>query len=69
MRLNNGEYTTVELVETYDALLTMRVSGTETDDNFYTISGKKLIVGENLTLNNGYVTSYGIVKSVKVVEQ
>lgn len=69
VRLNNGEYTTVELVETYDALLTMRVSGTETDDNFYTISGKKLIVGENLTLNNGYVTSYGIVKSVKVVEQ
>lgn len=68
VRLNDGKYKKVEFVESYDALLTIRVKGTETEDNYYTLTGKKLIVGENLTLNNGHVTSYGIVKSVKVVE-
>lgn len=69
VRLNSGEYKKVELMESYDALLTVRVMGTETKDNYYTLTGKKIIVGENLTISNGYVTSYGIVKSVKVIEE
>lgn len=68
VRLTDGSYKNVELKDVYDALLTIRVTGTETEDNFYTSTGKKLIVGENITVNNGHVTSYGVVKSVKAVE-
>lgn len=68
VKLNDGSYKIVELKEVYDALLTIRVQGTETEDNYYTHTGKKLIVGEKITINNEHVTSAGTIKSVKVVE-
>lgn len=66
VRLADGTYTTVELDDLYDAFLTLQVKGTETEDNYYTATGKKLIVGETITMNNDHVTSNGVVKSVKV---
>ena len=68
VKLTDGSYKNVELVDVYDALLTIRVQGTETEDNFYTNTGKKLIVGDHITINNEHVSSYGVVKSVKVVK-
>lgn len=69
VHLNDGSYKEVELVNKYTALLTIEVSGTETKDNYYTSTGKKLIVGESISLYNDYVVSYGNVKSVKVIEK
>ena len=65
----DGHYKEVELEDEFDVLLTLRVKGTETEDNYYTLNGKKLIVGDTVTLNNEYVTSYGVVKSVEVVTE
>lgn len=67
--LADGYYKEIERDDTFDLLLTLRVQGTETEDNYYTLNGKKLIVGETITLNNQYVTSYGVVKSVEVVNE
>lgn len=66
IRLADGSYKIVELDDVHDVYLTIQVKGTETEDNFYTSTGKKLIVGETITLNNDHVTSNGVVKSVKV---
>lgn len=67
--LANGYYKEIERYDLFDLLMTLRVQGTETEDNYYTLNGKKLIVGETITLNNQYVTSYGVVKSVEVVNE
>lgn len=69
VHLNDGTYKEVYLEDKYDLMLTVKVEGTETEDNYYTLSGQKIIVGENLSINNDYVTSYGIIKSVEVVSE
>ena len=67
--LADGHYKEIEHEDEFNLLLTIRVKGTETEDNYYTLNGKKLIVGDTVTLNNEYVTSYGVVKSVEVVSE
>ena len=66
--LNDGTYKEIEFSDKHDILLTLKVTGTETTDNFYTTSGKKLIVGDTLVIYNGYMSTSGTIKSVKVLE-
>ena len=68
VKLIDGSYKEVELKEYYDALLTVRVKGTETNDNYYTNTGRKLIVGEEIVINNDYVGVQGVVASVEVID-
>ena len=69
VQLADGTYKKVELQDKYDLLLTVCVKGTETEDNFYTMEGQKLIVGDHLDINNENVLCYGAIKSVKIAEQ
>lgn len=66
--LNNGKYKEVEYKDKYDLLLTIQTKGTETADNYYTASGKKLVVGDTITIYNEYASTTGKVKSIKVME-
>lgn len=66
--LNNGKYKNIEYKDKYDLLLTIQVKGTETTDNFYTLSGKKLVVGDNITIYNEYASTMGKVKSIKILD-
>ena len=66
--LNDGTYKELEITDRYDMLLTFKVTGTETADNFYTTSGKKLVVGDSIVVYNGYMSTTGTVRSVKVLE-
>ena len=66
--LDDGTYKEIEFIDKHDILLTLKVTGTETADNFYTTSGKKLIVGDTLVIYNGYMSTSGTIKSVKVLE-
>lgn len=68
VQLADGTYKKVELQDKFDLLLTVRVKGTETEDNFYTMEGKKLIVGDHLDINNGNVLCLGIIRSAQVIE-
>lgn len=69
VHLNDGTYKEVYFEDKYDLMLTVKVEGTETEDNYYTLSGQKIIVGENLSINNDYVTSYAVIKTVEVVSE
>ena len=66
--LNDGKYKEVEFKDKYDLLLTIQVKGTETADNYYTLSGKKLVVGDNITIYNEYASTGGTVKSIKILK-
>ena len=66
--LNDGKYKEVEYKDKYDLLLTIQAKGTETVDNYYTTSGKKLVVGEKITIYNDYASTTGTVKSIKVLK-
>lgn len=66
--LNDGKYKNVEYKDKYDLLLTIQVKGTETTDNFYTLSGKKLIVGDAVTIYNEYASTMGTIKSIKILD-
>ena len=66
--MNDGKYKEVKFKDKFDVLLTVSTTGTETQDNFYTSSGKKIVVGDEIKINNGYVGTVAIVKSVRSIE-
>lgn len=66
--MNDGKYKDVKFKDRFDILITVSVTGTETEDNFYTTSGKKIVVGDEIKINNGYVGTVAIVKSVRSIE-
>ena len=66
--MNDGKYKDVKFKNKYDVLLTIQTLGTETQDNFYTSSGRKIVVGDEIIINNGYVGTQAVVKSVRSIE-
>ena len=66
--MSDGTYKDVKYKDKFDILLTVQVDGTETEDNYYTLSGKKIVVGDEMVFNNGYVGTHARVKSVRTVE-
>lgn len=68
-QLADGSYKEVELPDRYDLLLTVRVKGTETADNYFASSGKRIINGDTVKFTNKYLETSGIIKSVKVIEE
>ncbi|MBR3791699.1 MAG: DUF4330 domain-containing protein [Clostridia bacterium] len=67
--MSDGTYKNVKYKDKFDVLLTVQVGGTETEDNYYTLSGKKIVVGDEIAINNGYVGTHAIVKSVRTIEE
>lgn len=67
--MSDGTYKDVKYKDKFDILLTVRVEGTETQDNFYTLSGKKIVVGDGMAINNGYAGTYARIKSVRTIEE
>lgn len=66
--LNDGTYKNVILDDKYDVELTMRVLGTETEDNYYTLEGKALIVGAGINVYNEYANVSGIITEIEVLK-
>lgn len=65
VQTNDGNFKIAEYENRYDVTLTIESKGTETNDAYYTSSGKQISAGEMLNINNGYSQSYGEVISVK----
>ena len=63
---NDGDFVMTEYDNRNDVTLTVKVAGTETDDAYYTSSGRQIMVGEIMNINNGYSQSYGEIISVEV---
>lgn len=69
VKLTDGTYKVVEKEDKFDVTLTLEVSGTETNDNYFTSTGKKLIVGENISIHNKKVVVNGMIKSIEVISE
>lgn len=67
--MTDGTYKEVKFKDKYDVLLTIQTKGTETEDNFFTLSGKKLVVGDEITIYNEYASTSGKVKSITVLKK
>ena len=63
---NDGAFVMAEYDNRSDVILTMETSGTETDDAYFTSSGRQIMTGEVININNGYSQSYGEIISVSV---
>lgn len=68
IKLADGTYAYANHKDRYDLLITLRVRGTETSDNFFTTSGKKIVVGDDFKIYNGYAATTAKVESVKVAD-
>ncbi|MEE0943880.1 MAG: DUF4330 domain-containing protein [Clostridia bacterium] len=63
---NDGSFVMTQYENRNDLILTVKAQGTETDDAYYTSSGRQIMAGEIININNGYSQSYGEVISVDV---
>ena len=69
VKLVDGTYKTVSKEDKFDILLTLEVKGTETNDNYFTFTGKKLIVGDEIAIYNEKASASGMIKSIEVVSE
>ena len=65
VQTENGEYKLTEYDNRYDALITLVSKGTETNDGYFTDSGRQIMVGDTIGFNNGYAQFFAEVISVK----
>lgn len=68
VQTNDGDFKMTEYDNRYDAVITLRTNGTETEDGYYASSGRQIVVGDSLGVNNGYVQFFSEVVSVNVSE-
>lgn len=67
VQTNDGDFKLAEYDNRYDAVITFRTSGSETEDGYYASTGRQLMAGETLGVRNGYAQFFGEVISVKTV--
>lgn len=64
----NGDYTKVFYPDKYDLHITLRSEGVVSKDGYFTSSGKKLLYGDTIGIDNGYSQMFGIVEDVHIAE-
>lgn len=64
--LEDGKYSFVVYEDRYDVTITLKTSGTETHDAYFTSSGKQIVTGDTIKLKNAYVDFEGEVTKVDV---
>ena len=69
VKLVDGTYKVAEKEDKFDIVLTLETNGTETKDNYFTSTGKKLIVGDSISIYNKKVLVSGKIKSIEVISE
>jgi len=62
----DGTYKLAEYENKYDVVITLKTWGTETQDAYFTRSGKQIITGDTVKIQNGFVRFEGEVSKVTV---
>ncbi len=63
----NGEIKKVSLPEKYDCMVTITTDGKESDNGYFNNNNDEISVGRDYSLYSKYVSTTGVIKSVKVV--
>ena len=64
--LEDGTYGFAEYENKFDVVVTLKTWGTETQDAYFTRSGKHIITGDAVKIQNGFVKFEGEVSKVTV---
>ena len=66
VHLEDGQFGFSEYENKFDVVVTLKTAGTETSDAYFTSSGKQIITGDTIKLQNGFVRFEGEVTKVTV---
>lgn len=66
--LEDGTFKWGEYRDKYDLYITVEAKGIKTADGYFTESGKKLLYGSTIGLNNGYSQMFGTIEKIEVVQ-
>lgn len=64
----DGEYVKTVYPDKYDLHITLRTEGISSKDGYCTFSGKKILYGDTIGINNGYSQMFGIVEDIQITE-
>lgn len=62
----DGEYKIAEYPDKYDLYITVETDGIMSADGYFTESGKKLLYGDTIGLNNSFSQMFGVVEKIEV---
>lgn len=65
----NGDYAKAFYPDKYDLHITLRTTGVVSKDGYFTDSGKKLLYGDTIGIDNGYSQMFGVVEDIQVKEK
>lgn len=69
IELADGTYEYVEYPDKFTLYLTVKSEGSEADECYYLKSGKRIVIGDTLGLNNGYVQSFGEITEIEAYKE
>ena len=64
----DGTYKLAEHPEKYDLYVTLEVDGISTSEGIHTVSGKKIMYGDTIGINNGYSQMFGTVENIEIIK-
>lgn len=64
----NGEYTKAYYPDKFDLYITLKTQGVVSKDGYFADSGKKLLYGDTIGINNGYSQMFGVVEDIKIIK-
>lgn len=63
----NGEYTKASYPDKYDLYITIETKGIVSKDGYFTESGKKILYGDTIGINNDYSQMFGVVEDIQIL--
>lgn len=63
-----GDFKWAEYSDKYDLYITLKTDGIKTEDGYFIESGKKLMYGSTVGLNNGYSQMFGTIENIEVAQ-
>lgn len=63
----DGEYTKAYYPDKFDLYVTLETKGVVSKDGYFADSGKKILYGDTIGINNGYSQMFGVVEDIKIV--
>ncbi len=64
----DGRVTESVLPERSNCIVTLRSTGSESDNSYFTADNTELSVGKDFTINSKYVTTIGKIREIKVID-
>ncbi len=68
VQLEDGSFVLSEYPDKYDLYITMETPGRMNEKGIYAQSGKKILYGDTIGIDNGYAQTFGEVEQVEILQ-